>query len=158
MTPRKQTFIHRPEAGVFGDCARTCLAALLEVPNEEVPHFLWDNPSGDVFNLRVDIWLALQGLTRVIFTFPKEATFDDLMHYLAHMNPDVYVSLVGQSSLGCNHIVLTLNGKIVMDPSGNGIVGPADDGFWYIETYQPIKFSTRVIGDEEKQWLSTQFN
>ena len=158
MTPRKQTFKHQPSIGVFGDCARTCLAALLEVPNEEVPHFLWDNPNAEVFNRRLDLWLGLQGLTRVIVTFSKEVTFDALMAYQAHMNPGVYVGLMGQSPIGCNHIVLTLDGKIVMDPSNNGIVGPADDGFWYIETYQPLRFSTRVISDEDKHWLSTQFN
>lgn len=157
MTPRKQTYSHDPDNGVFGDCARTCLAALLELPNESVPHFLWDNPSGELFNSRLDTWLATQGLVRVIVTFPKEVTFEQLMNYQAHMNPKTYVCLVGQSAIGCNHIVITLDGKIVMDPAGSGIVGPCDDGFWYCETYQPIRFSTKSVTKADVEWLQNQF-
>lgn len=40
--------------------------------------------------------------------------------------------LLGTSSLGCNHVVVVLNGEIVCDPSGNGIVGPAIEGVWEV--------------------------
>ena len=157
MTPRNQSFNHDPANGIYGDCARTCLAALLETPNEEVPHFLWDNPSGEVFNKRLDVWLATKGLTRIIVTFHKEVTFDQLMAYQKNMNPGTYVCLVGQSKIGCNHVVITLDGEIVLDPSGNGIIGPCDDGFWYIETYQPIKFSIKKVSEDDLNWLANQF-
>lgn len=157
MTPRQQTYKHDPENGVFGDCARTCLAALLEVPNEQVPHFLWDNPTGKVFNKRLDTWLTNYGLARFVVTFPKEVELEALMAYMKHMNPDIYVCLVGQSSLGCNHVVITLNGEIVMDPSGNGIIGPCDNGFWYVETYAPIGFTVRKKSAEDQEWLDQQF-
>jgi hypothetical protein len=152
-----QEYKHDPENGIYGDCARTCLAALLEVPNDNVPHFLWDNPSGEVFNRRLDIWMAQQALSRFIVTFPREVELEALLAYMKHMNPGVYVCLVGQSKLGCNHIVITLDGEIVMDPSGNGIVGPCDDGFWYVETYSPIGFTNKKVSAEDAEWLATQF-
>lgn len=38
-----QLLLHDPANGIMGDCWRTCIACLLEVPPNEVPHFLETN-------------------------------------------------------------------------------------------------------------------
>lgn len=40
MTPAKQLFTDGPPARPVGDCWRTCIAMLLDLPVEEVPHFV----------------------------------------------------------------------------------------------------------------------
>jgi hypothetical protein len=157
MTPRKQTFKHDPVNGVFGDCARTCIAAMMDREQDEVPHFLWDNPSGEIFNRRLDTFLALNGLARFIVTFPGNLTASQILEYLQAMNPGIYVSVTGQSSLGCNHVVVTVDGEIVLDPSGNGLVGPCDDGLWYIEVYVPLAMTKKVAAETDSIWLERQF-
>jgi hypothetical protein len=157
MTPRKQTFKHDPANGVFGDCVRTCIAAILDKEQDEVPHFLWDNPSAEVFNRRIDTFLALNGLARFVVTFPGNVELPAVLDYMKNMNPGIYISLAGQSSLGCNHIVVTIDGEIVMDPSGNGIVGPRDDGIWWIEVYVPLGLTKRSVTEDDSLWLEKQF-
>jgi len=39
VKPVKQTIIHNPDNGMYGDCFRACVASLLEKPIEKVPHF-----------------------------------------------------------------------------------------------------------------------
>jgi len=39
MRPQKQKFAHKPDEGVFGDCFRTALAAILDLDRDDVPHF-----------------------------------------------------------------------------------------------------------------------
>ena len=39
MKPVDQTILHDPENGKHGDCMRACVASVLELPIEEVPHF-----------------------------------------------------------------------------------------------------------------------
>lgn len=36
---QKQAFLHKPEEGVYGDCYRTCIACLLGIDRDAVPHF-----------------------------------------------------------------------------------------------------------------------
>ena len=64
MTPREQTYKHDPYNGIQGDCVRTCIAAILEKPNAEVPHFLWDGCDTETFNRRLNIFLMQNGLSR----------------------------------------------------------------------------------------------
>ena len=144
MIPRQQTYQHDPDNGIYGDCARTCLAALLNKTQDEVPHFLWDNCDNVTFNRRIDIFLRSVGLTRRVWTLPSTVDFGGVMNYIISMFPGQYVSLCGMSRSGVNHQVLVMDSDIVLDPSANGIVGPADDGNWYIETYIPLLVTNEV--------------
>jgi len=49
MIPVDQTILHDPKNGKVGDCFRACVASLLELPPETVPHFA---------ELRRDLWFA----------------------------------------------------------------------------------------------------
>jgi hypothetical protein len=39
MTPCRTLSRHDPDNGTFGDCHRCCVAAILDLAPEEVPHF-----------------------------------------------------------------------------------------------------------------------
>jgi len=49
MKPQEQQYSHNPDAGVFGDCFRASIASILELPIDDVPHFLYDGSQ--------DLWL-----------------------------------------------------------------------------------------------------
>ena len=54
-------------------------------------------------------------------------------------NPDVYWLLTATSRTGVHHVVVCRNGEIAHDPSQTdaGIVGPCDDGYWWVEFVGP---------------------
>lgn len=136
MTPQSQLIKHDPENGQHGDCQRTCVAAILDLHPSEVPHFC-DDPSAtrdddQWWAKRQDRWLADRGLTCATFAYSAEISLEEVMKLTSRQNPTTPMILLGQSSLGCNHVVVVLNGEIVCDPSGNGIVGPALEGVWEV--------------------------
>jgi hypothetical protein len=48
----------------IGDCWRACIASILEVPPEEIPHFMEiDMRGGDSFYITSEAWLNERGLT-----------------------------------------------------------------------------------------------
>lgn len=61
MTPIDQEFEHDNPPGTQGDCFRATLASLLDLPIEQVPHFLHDDCPGLEFNRRVNEFLASLG-------------------------------------------------------------------------------------------------
>ncbi len=136
MTPHAQLIKHDPDNGDHGDCQRTCVAVILDLHPSEVPHFC-DNPNArkgtpDWWAERQAAWLAERGLSCATVAYSGEASLDDVMTWTSRQSPDVPMILLGQSSIGSNHVVVVLNGEIVCDPSGNGIVGPSIEGVWEI--------------------------
>lgn len=136
MTPQKQLFRHKPDEGVFGDCARTAIACLLDLAPEEVPHHqrvLEDGEQRELF----DAWLRPRGFAIAFMAFSEPPA--RMMEIMKANNPGVYYLLSGLSRTGCNHVVICLDGQIVWDPSLDdaGIVGPCDDGCTYIELLVP---------------------
>jgi hypothetical protein len=134
MTPRDQLIQHDPEAGRYGDCQRTCVAAVLDLPTEAVPHFN-DDPtatrdSDEWWEKRQARWLAGRGLAWATVAYSGEVPLDQVLDWTSRANPAVPMILLGTSKLGSNHVVVVLNGAIVCDPSGNGIVGPSKEGTW----------------------------
>lgn len=136
MTPHKQRFRHRPDDGVFGDCARTVLACLLDIEPEEVPHH--HRPLADGEQRRLfDEWLSDRGLKLAFFAFPGEP--QTMMDVMKVANPGLLYMLSGTSRTGCNHVVIAQDDRVIHDPSLDdaGIIGPCDDGCTYIEFLVP---------------------
>lgn len=136
MTPHAQLIKHDPDNGHYGDCQRTCVAAILDLHPSEVPHFC-DDPTATRadegwWEKRQAKWLAARGLTAVTIAYSGDASLNDVMLWTSRQNPTTPMILLGQSSLGCNHVVVVMDGIIVCDPSGNGIVGPSLEGVWEI--------------------------
>ena len=136
MTPQRQLIEHRPEEGCYGDCQRTCIAVILDLHPSEVPHFS-DDPEAkrgtdDWWETRQAAWLAERGLAWATVAYSGEQPLSNVMEWTSIQSPTVPMILMGTSSLGSNHVVVVMNGEIVCDPSGNGIVGPSREGTWEV--------------------------
>ena len=135
MTPHKQLFKHDPANGVYGDCGRTAIACLLDLEPSDVPHF-WNKTSKENQDPDADArdWLAGRGL-RVATWCYEEANLEQVFDFMRVNNPGVTYTLTGMSPRNVNHVVICRDDEMIHDPStqGGGLVGPADDGRWWIE-------------------------
>lgn len=143
MRPQLQAVrTHDPEAGLFGDCHRTCIAMILDVDRDEVPHFMdgvprnagSDHPECLRAEAEERAWLAGWGLTPVNVAFPGDLSLAQLMELLAFVTREAAVVLGCTSSSGTNHSVVYYQGRIY-NPNTNTIVGPMRDGLWWITIY-----------------------
>ena len=134
MKPVKQRYRHDPANGVWGDCHRACIASMLDLELDQVPHFGDGGPSDIEFMRRVDQFLATLDMAQVFFAFPTD--IDHVHQVMRVSNPGIYWILGGKSTTGCAHSVICLDDKIVHDPSLNdaGIVAPCDEDGCYSVT------------------------
>lgn len=107
---------HDPSIGAYGDCFRACIASLLELPAEEVPHF-FDYPEEQDAELgyqRLDAFLERRGLA--YFTFPL------FPEDLAALSPVLFHTvLVGvENATGTTHAVVAYGGRPVHNPDPRG--------------------------------------
>lgn len=140
MRPYKQTVLHEPSQGRFGDCERTALGCLLERDPETIPHFLARDPSGASVHEMKQEWLLDLGLTLACVVADSEAiTLENLLTYVGDTNPGLHFLLCGNSRSGVGHVVVCRDGEIVHDPHPNdvGIVGPLDNGCYEIQFLAP---------------------
>lgn len=138
MIKQKQIFKHDPSVGIYGDCHRTVLACLLNLHPESVPHFgamYWnDTVAWDAAVLEFLKGFDLS-LVRVMF----DATIGTIFEHMDAINPNVYYMLTGKSRNNTHHIVICKGSEIIWDPAqdDSGIVGPCDDGYYWIEHLIP---------------------
>lgn len=130
MTPLKQANKHDPDNGVWGDCHRTAIAAMLDMPRDDVPHFM-DGGAPDGVG-KAKEWLLTQGIVPINMVF--NSPLEEVLQTMGFLNPRVCYILGGQSKTGCNHSVVGRGGAIVCDPSQSdaGIIGPCDDGYYWV--------------------------
>lgn len=142
MKVQRQLIAHCPEEGRYGDCQRTCVAAILDMDAADVPHFCEPphRPKGEPgwWEERQNAWLAQFGLGTVTVAYSGEQSLDDVLTWTSRQSPTVPMILCGTSSRGCNHVVVVLNGEIVCDPSGSGIVGPTAENTWEVQVIAAI--------------------
>jgi len=122
---------HDPDNGTYGNCHQACLASLLELPLEEVPHFFDKGVFEDTEDgLKAqDIWLAAQGYGWVELPCTGDS-LKDALNFAAKYGSKGHYILVAESKKGCGHSVVCKGNKIVHDPSygaTHGIVGPITD-------------------------------
>jgi len=107
MIPQDQEFPHKPEEGIYGDCFRSVIASLLEIPIKEVPHFLYDNCDNITFNKRLADFLKPLGLA--YFCVPafdikdwrvKQGIEEPIYHEISDESPRFSDSL--HSVVGCD--------------------------------------------------------
>ncbi|HEV7913020.1 MAG TPA: hypothetical protein VGP22_04590 [Albitalea sp.] len=159
MIRHTQLFRHRPEEQQIGDCWRTTIACLLDKHPSEVPHFL-DGCWGDArqANANTRAWLATQGLSFVEVAY-QACALESILASVSAINPDTYYLLGGNSRTGCGHSVIACNDQIVWDPSIDdaGIVGPMDDGFYWVTYLIPLLLMKRTTSSgacEGGSWIS----
>lgn len=133
MTPHNQLFMHNPAIGVWGDCFRTCIACLLDLPLEEVPHEHGDFSSEEQ-DAKMNAWLAGRGL-RLIRTAVRwpDSTMAEFCTWAAYMNSGPYM-LSGLSPSGTSHVVICDETGMLHDPHprGTGLAGPYETGSWWV--------------------------
>lgn len=147
MTPQKQLFLHNPPV-TYGDCARTCLACLLDLSPEEVPNFAelhWEDKAA--FDQAEANFLTAHGLKRVQFGYESE--LQDVLNYMREANRGTYYILLGTSANGTPHDVIGLDDSIIWDPSidNSGIVAPIEEtGAYYISVFVPTRLTASERG------------
>jgi hypothetical protein len=124
---------HDPDAGQYGDCVRACVASIMEIDAEAVPHFFHDDCNGDIGMDRVRAWLREQGLAPFFASFDGSHPMADILAMQKMQNPDVHYMLFGATD-GGDHVVVCHNGKVAHNPSWypTPIVGPGAHGVWTI--------------------------
>lgn len=130
----KQTLLS--ENGETGDCWRCCVAALLDVPVETVPHFLRDGRSLCADTQR---WLNARGYALVYtpggdypfgFSFPGWGGDQRAPIPVLACGPTVRTK-----KRGFHHAVVMLHGELVFDPH------PSNAGLiWTTEQYLIVPF------------------
>jgi len=100
-----------------GNCLQACVASVLELPLENVPHFCLE----ENWVMALASFLSRFGLAPLIFDFDA-CQADD-------WKPTGFHLIGGKSPRGILHSVVGYNGEIVHDPH------PASDGLRTIEDY-----------------------
>lgn len=135
MRIQKQKYEHDPEQGIYGDCYRTCVAMILDMDRDVVPHFSKQchiYPDGPSATQRLRDWLKLKNLGVFSVTLSGEHKIEEVLDILGNSSFDIPFMLIGESGKykDVGHVVVVRNGAIVADPSGSGIVGPIADRYW----------------------------
>lgn len=125
MIPVDMTIVHNPPESI-GDCFPCCIASILEIPRNLVPHVYdgegYTDTTGEVGMKRLRAWLATIGF----YYFEFELDADKVDAWLDGF--DCHYIISGMGGRGVRHVCVGFNGKIVHDPhpSRTGIV--PDDG------------------------------
>lgn len=135
MIPQNSTIQHDPENGKRGDCDRACVASIMELSIDQVPHFYDYDPSegGDTGHENKRRWLRETfGLKWIDLPF-EAPSLEVMLESLATFAPGCHVTLTAKSKRDVGHTVIVLDGKIVHDPTygePHGLVGDLDGYYW----------------------------
>ena len=152
MLKQKQLYRHEPDKMQYGDCHRTTLACLLNIPVEDSPHFIgeWERREelkrqgmemeAYVWQDEQEAWLNSLGYTTADVCFDGTVGSEDLFNFMRARNPEIYYMLGGTSPRGTNHSVVCYGGRFEWDPHPDGgfLVGPMDNGVWEITFLLPL--------------------
>ncbi len=124
--------VHQTIFGDSGNCLVACIASILELPLEKIPH--WKNP--DVWYEQVNHGLKQYGVC--LLTVPVR--FKDGTRY---QPPDDVICIAGgvtPRSPKRGHAVVWLNGRMIHDPhpSGVGLKGEPGD-YTFILQHNPAR-------------------
>ena len=127
-----------------GDCWRACIATVTGIPAARMPNFVHVHPDDWKGRYRsVRDQLRPFGLN--IFTTYCSAKWEvaKLLDVFSTENADVPIIVAGRCAhRDSDHAVVLMNGEIVHDPSGAGMVAPClcgcgkpdcDDGWYWID-------------------------
>jgi len=115
----KQKFLRDDAAGVVGDCWRCCIAAVLQLPAEDVPHFVKEaKDDGGSVDADTHRWLHKRGymLAKI------GTTYESFCHVRWGADPAPMFPLIEcgptiRSKLPVDqHAVVTMEGRLVYDP------------------------------------------
>lgn len=113
MTPVRQSITAGPENG---DCFRACIASILDLELNDVPHFLKGKsniPDNIAWDFDFIEWLRKYNLGYLEFNvkdYPYAIIGIDLLNS--------YHLIGGDTEYGCQHKVVGKNGKEIFNPGG----------------------------------------
>ena len=143
MTPYKQLNSHKPDQGMVGDCFRTALGCVLDLPPSRVPHFCEDMDDSHWFE-KVEAWLNENHRVHpVVISFKGPGSVREFVEVVGGgSNKHTYWLLSGTSRSKVQHSVVCRGPEIVWDPSPDetGVIGPNEDG-----SYEAIFFTPLVL-------------
>jgi len=133
----KQLHYHKPEFNEIGDCWRTCVACILNVPPHTIPHHYKEMWQGTV-DIAQEVHKATNVLLRERYgiqyvEYPISCTLEELKTYCNHYYHDHHV-MIGCNSIHGGHSVIMRNDDYMWDPAidNSGCVGPMKDGYFWI--------------------------
>lgn len=134
MTPVHCRTKHSPDDGTYGDCLRACIASLLDMIPEDVPHFAHDGAVADVVTDRLREWLAQRGLGPWWSHFDADEPMDVVLDTMGANNPGVHYLLFGCTASGEPHVVICKDDAVVWNPSwyGGALVRAGVHGAWSV--------------------------
>lgn len=132
MKFHKQTILHDPDNGQYGDCLRTCIACLFDLNVEEVPHLHDNGAEHSEAMAALDRWLSdyLPDRDVALFRLGLYCSPEHIMQYMAAHNPGMIYLLSGKSPRhDAGHVVIARDRDIIHDPhpDGTGLAGPMVD-------------------------------
>jgi hypothetical protein len=134
----QQAFRHKPDEGQVGDCYRTCVACILGIERDAVPHphRLTDENFSQVAAMRE--WLLSRG--QALTLIPFKASPDEVLMTMERFAPATPFIMTAMSANRVGHCVVCLGGRIIHDPSidQSGIIGPDEDGWVWVEVISPL--------------------
>lgn len=137
MRLQLNTVAHNPPHS-YGDCFRTCVAVMLDLPAEQVPHVFSRGEDGPTAHAAMDAWLAGRGLELMWVIYPGDTTtLEQVMRSFEVNNPGLPVMIGGLSRPGCGHFIVAQHGEVACDPAPGrdneaALIGPHDDGMWVV--------------------------
>jgi hypothetical protein len=144
VRPQLQRYGHNEADGTFGDCHRTCIAMILDLDRDEVPHFMHgvpntadaEAPESQAAERAEREWLLARSLAPVHWGYDGSTSLADVLAALERTVRGTAVILGCTSGNGFNHSVVVYNGYIYNPAGSNGTVaGPMRDGFWVVTAY-----------------------
>lgn len=116
------------------DCVRACVASILEMETENVPHWFegWDETNGEELNRSMQEWFAARGEIAAVIGLPGSWHLDEVFNYMRHRYSDKHYMLWCNSN--GDHAVVGCNDEIVHNPAWfrSPIDGPHSQGMWIV--------------------------
>lgn len=117
------------------DCFRACVASVLNLRYEDVPHFMEGETTGAVLSDRalnaIDAWFAERGLAHVEVGFSMSPA--QVMRDFGHVNSTLTYLMTGRGQRSVNHCVVCRGGEMIHDPGAhlgsNGVTQVCVDGY-----------------------------
>ena len=136
MIPVKQTILHDPVNGQFGNCVSATLASLLHLPISEIPVFTGEDTQEQ--NIKINQFLKPYGLAIVTIKALDDYCHSSNIHGL-------YCGVAGESPrfAGTGHMCVGLDGAVEFDPHPDGTGLQKVDTLDLIVCLRPWEFIKR---------------
>lgn len=129
MIPVDKLVEHDPENGKYGDCMRACIASLLEMETEDVPHF-YETGKFEDYDFKLTEFLKSKNI-KIVYTSHEGCNFG---------NKTIYHLIFGTNHCGILHACVAKNGVLVHDPNPNRNGLKEVDSFGFFVHYTDAEY------------------